>query len=233
MAGKRLDLSGKTFNNITVISPSGTSPRGAALWNCHCNRCGRNFVVDGSRLLGKRPKKDCGCSYKERTADISGQQLGGVDVIRRVGTDKHGNVLYLCRCRICGAEKTMPACTIKAIPQSCGCKVGCKSMNAEKLAEISRLGVEKSNVNGCNIYIAAKTEAMANSISGLRWVRIQRVNGREYIKAMFRIAGKRYYRGGFTSPESAYAWAKAAHDQALLDANIPAPEKKKKKEKGK
>ena len=233
MSYRRLELTGQTINQITVLSPAGSSARGAALWLCRCNRCGKEFVIEGFRLRGKYPQKDCGCSHKERTADISGQTFGGVDVIRRVGTDKHGNVLYLCRCRICGAEKTMPACTIKAVPKSCGCKGGCKSMNAEKLAEISRLGVERLVVNGCNIYVAAKTEAMTNNISGLRWVRIQRVKGREYIRATFRDAGKRYYRGGFTSPESAYAWAKAAHDQALLDANIPVPEQKKKKEKTK
>lgn len=122
MANKRLELSGQTINQITVISPAGSSPKGAVLWLCRCNRCGKEFVIDGARLRGKNPRKDCGCSWRDRSADLSGQAFGGMDVLRRNGTGNNGDALYLCRCRLCGQEKTLPACTIRSKPKSCGCQ---------------------------------------------------------------------------------------------------------------
>lgn len=230
MANNRLDLSGQTINQITVLSPAGSSAKGAVLWHCHCNRCGNEFVIDGSRLRGKHPRKDCGCSWRERSADLSGQTFGGIDVLRRNGTGKSGDVLYLCKCRLCGQEKTLPACTIKAAPKSCGCR----GIPKEKLAEMSRLGVDTKIVDGCNIYAAARAEPDANNSTGRRWVVVQTRKGRQYIIARFYIRGKRYYKGGFADVDSAHAWAEEAHAKALIAEHIPTPKKKqRKKEKSK
>ena len=84
-----LDLTGKTFGALTVIRRAGSSPKGASLWLCHCARCGRDAVIEGHRL---RDKRDCGCAYRESRADLSGQHIGVLQVIRREGSDKHGNI---------------------------------------------------------------------------------------------------------------------------------------------
>lgn len=225
MANKRLELSGQTINQITVISPAGSSPKGAVLWLCRCNRCGKEFVIDGARLRGKNPRKDCGCSWRERSADLSGQAFGGMDVLRRNGTGNNGDALYLCKCRLCGQEKTLPACTIRSKPKSCGCQ----AVSREKLAQASRLGVDTKIVDGCNIYAATRTEPDANNTTGRRWVVVQTIKGRRYIKAQFNVRGKRYYKGGFADVDSAHAWAEEAHAKALIAENIPTPIKNKRK----
>lgn len=60
---KRLDLTGKTFSRLTVVSYAGRAKNGNALWNCECS-CGGTAVVDGYRLRNGATKS-CGCYRRE------------------------------------------------------------------------------------------------------------------------------------------------------------------------
>ena len=217
---KRLDISGKTFHNIKVLEFSGISERGASTWRCKCLRCGREFTEVGHKITNpNRPKKDCGCSFLDKRKDLSGSDFGGLHVIRRVGVGKSGDIAYLCKCRICGNEKVFPACTIRSNPKSCGCK---RASN-DDLRKASAIGVAKTVVDGIQIYTATKTDPNKNNSSGYRWVRITYKNGNRSINATFYIRGKRYYKGGFLSPESANAWAEREHARMLEEENIQNP----------
>lgn len=56
-----------------------------------------------------------------RKIDIEGNQYGRLTAIKRVGTDKWGGSLWLCRCE-CGNEKTVSYGHLKSgASQSCGC----------------------------------------------------------------------------------------------------------------
>lgn len=57
--GKFLDLTGKTFNRLTVISRAKNDKNGHLEWNVECE-CGNKKLVRGSRLRHNETKS-CGC----------------------------------------------------------------------------------------------------------------------------------------------------------------------------
>lgn len=199
------------------------SERGASLWNCKCNRCGEDFVAVGHRLTAKRPITDCGCSYRERKADLSGQTFGALNVLSRDGSYPSGDIGYRCQCSLCGSEKRLPASTIRSKPKGCGCL----EHNVDHLAQISPKGVQKTVLDGVHIYSATREDANRNSNTGLRWVRILHRPGGDFICAAFYIRGKRYYKGGFSTPEAAHKWALREHRRILEIEGITNPRIKK------
>ena len=219
---KALELAGKTIYNVHVLASAGFSPRGESLWECECLRCGRHFVAKGYKLTAKQ-QKDCGCSYAERKADLSGKTFGALIVLRRSGSGPSGDVLYTCRCSICGREKDFPACTIKNNPKSCGCM----HYDPKRLNSMSALGVAKAVRDGTNIYTATRETPNANCSRPFRWVRVLDRRPTPFIFVQFKIKGKRYYKGGFDSPESAYQWALKEHRRVLDREGIVDPRKKK------
>lgn len=58
-----IDLSGKRFNRLFVISYHGKDNHGKTNWNCICD-CGKKCVVDGYRLRSGKTKS-CGCLSAE------------------------------------------------------------------------------------------------------------------------------------------------------------------------
>lgn len=117
MSRQRLELTGHTFGYLTVLGPAGVNKKGASLWRVRCTNCGKELVVVGYTL---KKKKSCGCIPQKRSTLPSGE-YGALTVIRRTGTSKHGDALYLCRCNACGEEKELTAQYIRKSPKSCGC----------------------------------------------------------------------------------------------------------------
>lgn len=60
---KYINLSGKTFGRLKVVSFFGKDKHNRALWNCVC-KCGAEVIAIGERLR-KGEKKSCGCLKKE------------------------------------------------------------------------------------------------------------------------------------------------------------------------
>lgn len=56
---RKLELTGKTFNNLTVLHPEGVDRLGHVLWKCRCT-CGNLRLVRGFSLR-KNLIKSCGC----------------------------------------------------------------------------------------------------------------------------------------------------------------------------
>ena len=60
---KRIDLTGQTFNHLTVIELSNECDQsGARMWKCRCD-CG-NITYTSSNKLISGGKKSCGCIKK-------------------------------------------------------------------------------------------------------------------------------------------------------------------------
>lgn len=157
------DKTGKWYGDLEVLSRNGSTERGDPLWHCICHRCGAEVDIVGSHL---KEKKDCGCRYKEKRADLSGKTFGAVTVLERVGTDDNGNALYLCHCNICGQEKELPATTIRRNPLSCGCQ----QYNIDKMKELSIKANAKTIVNGSRVSGVFSVKATSRSSTGVRGI---------------------------------------------------------------
>lgn len=62
---KLIDLTGQTFDRLTVISRAENNKANRACWHCYCI-CGNAIVVSGT-CLRKEYTKSCGCLGKEKT----------------------------------------------------------------------------------------------------------------------------------------------------------------------
>nr|DAH19590.1 MAG TPA: PVL ORF-50-like family [Caudoviricetes sp.]DAH49188.1 MAG TPA: PVL ORF-50-like family [Caudoviricetes sp.] len=56
---KVIDITGKTFSQLTVLCRNGSDSKGKAVWTCVCS-CGNVVDVDGTRLRNGSVKS-CGC----------------------------------------------------------------------------------------------------------------------------------------------------------------------------
>lgn len=123
---KFIDLTGKRFGILTVLSRCGTSKNGDAIWLCLCG-CG-NETSKTSRSLTKRGVSSCGCLIAKerqkqrecRQQEIIGTRFGSLTAIN-VEPDKGRRHYYLCRCD-CGNEtKVREDALLSGKVQSCGC----------------------------------------------------------------------------------------------------------------
>lgn len=127
------DLTGKTYNYITVISLTDkkTKKRGGWIWKCKCNLCGKEFESTSANIKSGT-KKSCGClKYAEKekfVKDISGQKFGKLTVIEKMKERKHRKVQWKCICD-CGKICITDGCRLRqGRAKSCGCEKE-KAMN--------------------------------------------------------------------------------------------------------
>jgi len=115
---KKLDLVGKKFEKLTVISkannilPSEAGGRSFTGWNCRCE-CGKILIVRTGTLTSNA-QKSCGCTIN--LSLYSGQKINRLTMINYIGNSR-----WLCECE-CG--KTLIANTGKinsGNTKSCGC----------------------------------------------------------------------------------------------------------------
>ena len=65
---KKIDLTGRTFNRLLVISECGRNEQGAVLWLCQCS-CGNELVATSS-ALNFGTVKSCGCLRLDRCREV-------------------------------------------------------------------------------------------------------------------------------------------------------------------
>lgn len=63
------NLTGKHFNQWTVIKRAGSNKKGNSLWECRCE-CGTIAIVVGYSLTGGT-SKSCGCAQKESVSKMN------------------------------------------------------------------------------------------------------------------------------------------------------------------
>jgi hypothetical protein len=124
---KFIDLTGKKFGRLTVISRSEKNNYNRPMWLCRCE-CGKEATV-GGQPLRHGFTKSCGCLHDSiHLKDMVGQTFGRLTVIERAGSKGNG-AAWKCRC-VCGKETIVSRhCLIHSNTQSCGC------LHREKLME--------------------------------------------------------------------------------------------------
>lgn len=124
--GKLIDLTGKTFDHLTVIQKDNSRKNGKTYWICKCS-CGNTVSVYGYYLRTGHTKS-CGCLSNKMRSDsnrqnLIGQTFGYLTVLSYEGSTENRQSLYKCRCNLCGSEKVYRAGNLKSgNSQSCGCK---------------------------------------------------------------------------------------------------------------
>ena len=112
----KVNMIGKRFGKLIVISEAGSNSRGDALWLCKCD-CGNEKIVRGSHLRYGNIKS-CGCL---NNPNLIGQRFGNLIVIRKFGNNKYNHVLWSCKCD-CGNETIVSSSgLLGGSTKSCGC----------------------------------------------------------------------------------------------------------------
>lgn len=113
--GKRIDITGQVFGELTVLHQVERSESGGTYWACQCS-CGNTIKADSSNL--RRGKANsCGC---KKYIDITNQRFGRLVAHRLVENDKRGAFWY-CTCD-CGGDTTVNGNILRSgRTLSCGC----------------------------------------------------------------------------------------------------------------
>lgn len=242
---KRLDLTGQTFGDLKVLGPEGVDQKGATTWRVYCALCKRESVLVGYRL---KQMKDCGCRFHEKR-QLSGI-FGALTIIKRTGTDKNGNALYLCKCSVCGREKEIPACTIRTAPKSCGCRLnldyeairaGAHKGGARMWADpevrekmmrsladrreeqnqiLNAARKEYVHVQGTNVPAVQRTDPDRNNRSGARGVYLVHRRGKQKYKGRVQIQGDVRYTKEYTTLEEAKEARDALQHEMIISHGL-------------
>lgn len=119
-----IDLSGKIYGKLKVISFDHVEKRYGAYWLCECE-CGNSIIVRSNDLRTGNTKS-CGCDkinsrFGRRSIDITGKTFNRLTAIRIVGTNNKHQNLWECKC-VCGNTVIATAShLINNVVKSCGC----------------------------------------------------------------------------------------------------------------
>ena len=93
------DLSGRTFDYLTVLERTETKINGCYAFRCRC-KCGNECIFTREKILSNR-FQSCGCMPGKNPVDLTGRVFGDLTALRPMKKDnRHG---WLCRC-VCGKE---------------------------------------------------------------------------------------------------------------------------------
>jgi hypothetical protein len=121
MHGLTKDLTGQSFNHLTVMGLSQTQNKTHLQWDCSC-KCGKTISCSREKLLKRA--YSCGCILKTRRTTIKNlvnKRFGRLIVLERDNNPLYQIVKWKCKCD-CGKIKTIRAETLtKGYTKSCGC----------------------------------------------------------------------------------------------------------------
>lgn len=135
-----IDLHGRTFGRLTVLSRAAFNRGKNATWICQCI-CGALVAVTGSHLRSG-DVRSCGCLLKETTTSMGrsalknlvGQRFSRLTVVQRVGHYQN-EVVWLCLCA-CGTGVRVRGSHLRdGTTKSCGC------LSKERIAALGRMQV--------------------------------------------------------------------------------------------
>ena len=155
---KRIDMTGKRFGRLLVISYSHTVKSRRAHWNVLCD-CGTEKTVSG-KCLRSGYTRSCGCLQKESARatgksmagklhpdwakhDLTGKEFGRLVAIKRLDKQEGSVVKYLCKCA-CGNFKEIAA---KSLVGGCTKSCGCLQKEAASKTCKARIGELHPNWN--------------------------------------------------------------------------------------
>ena len=122
------DLTGKTFGRLTVCKRAPNDAQGRVCWECVCSCGAHNTVIVQAGRLKRGETRSCGCIKKELLSkrmfkDLTGQKIGRLTVLRRIGKEYELPVKYECECSCPNHTKlvVLGASLLSGKTQSCGC----------------------------------------------------------------------------------------------------------------
>jgi len=65
-----IDLTGKQFGKLTVVSQNGRDPWGQVIWHCKCE-CGTTKDITSGHLRQKSGYVSCGCTKRDRIGKLN------------------------------------------------------------------------------------------------------------------------------------------------------------------
>ncbi len=118
MGGAAIDLTGRTFGQLTILR-RGPNVGASAGWLCSCS-CSQEKLVSSSHLTTGRTRS-CGCQQYP-VIDLTGQKFGRLTILRRgPNIGKNKEVGWICSCS-CGEESLVSSnCLRRGNTKSCGC----------------------------------------------------------------------------------------------------------------
>ena len=101
---RNTDITGNTYNYLTVIEKTSQKRSSSYLWKCQC-KCG-NFILARKCELESGHTKSCGCFHIEqfkknnadRAKDLLNQRFGRLVVIEKTDQRQDGRVVWKCKC---------------------------------------------------------------------------------------------------------------------------------------
>ncbi len=125
----KLDLEGKRFGKLTVLSFFGEDPKKNShskyLWNCQCD-CGNTKIVTQHNLI-YGSTQSCGCIRHGRI--LTGERFGKLLVLEeaepRLRKDRKSvKKFWKCRCDCGNIIETSHELLVSGHSKSCGCSMG-------------------------------------------------------------------------------------------------------------
>ena len=122
--GRLVDLTGKTFGQLTVLERIKIVGEHESNWRCRCSCGNETTVVAGN--LKRGTTQSCGCtaferSHASRVVDISGQKFGKLTALFISEKNGSNGVVWHCECE-CGNECDVDGKNLRSgHTQSCGC----------------------------------------------------------------------------------------------------------------
>lgn len=119
-----IDITGRKFNRLRVVSQAANGRSRGSRWNCVCD-CGARCIVAGYKLRTSYTRS-CGCYKKEQaskanSAEIAGKRFGRLVAVRRIGTDSRRSAIWECRCDCGRISFLRPLALNSGNTRSCGC----------------------------------------------------------------------------------------------------------------
>lgn len=120
--GKLIDLTGRTFDMLSVIKRVEDNKPGRPMWMCKCE-CGNIVVVSSTNLLKKNGTKSCGCLRHKSSSliNLKGMVFDKLTVIQRDTTAKPGKAKWICQCECGNVVSVLSESLRNGKTTSCGC----------------------------------------------------------------------------------------------------------------
>lgn len=117
-------IAGQKVGKLLLIEQVRAKSEFRKVWRCICD-CGKECFARDKRLEAG-VHNSCGCG---RVKDLSGQRFGKLLVIRRTGTAKGYNAIWLCKCDCGKTREAIGSSLLSGSCNSCCYKNGYKGYN--------------------------------------------------------------------------------------------------------
>lgn len=137
---KKIDLTGRKFGRWFVVEEVSQKKR-QRRWLCQCE-CGNVKEVIQSTLT-RGASASCGCMRNEKVAkkvklNLTGKKFGLWSVIKENGRNKHGQVLWECKCECGNVVNVVGSFLKRGVSQGCGCSRNKKISERTKIGLVDR-----------------------------------------------------------------------------------------------